>query len=166
MSRPLAFLVLSLARRAAAATDFYVDPINGATPAIGSAGAPGARCGGAGREPHRDTQLERAALPAGATLVTINAGAPVKAGDTLWCAAATTARSPSRAPTASLPSPSRLAGHVPPAQPAVFRAELGAARLSISLARPSPPITIVSVRDDGYFGPAWDVTVEAPTSSR
>ena len=83
MRRALAVFFLCLAAPAAA-TDFYVDPVNGSDSGTGSATSPWRTL-----QTVLTSKVETrnwASLPyqPGAQLVAVNAGAPVKAGDTLW----------------------------------------------------------------------------------
>ena len=80
----LAFGLYGLALPAAAAS-FYIDPVNGSEAGDGSASAPWRSLQSVldnGRIESRDWPSYP--YTAGMSLVTVNAGAPVKAGDTLW----------------------------------------------------------------------------------
>jgi len=78
-------LVLLLAALPAGAAEFYVDPVNGSDAGNGSAGSPWRTL-----QAVIDADLVQSrnwsSLPytAPGTLVTVNAGAPIKAGDTVW----------------------------------------------------------------------------------
>jgi hypothetical protein len=166
MRRSLPFLLLCLAAPVSAA-DFFVDPVNGSDSGNGSAGSP-----------WRTLQAVLAAnlvetrnwssLPyqPGATLVTINAGAPVKAGDRLWLrsgyhGAITIQSAYNAAPITIAAQP----GHVPLLRSLTVQAAqnwvLRDLSISPSHAPPlTPAITIVNLRNHSFFGPAWDVTVD------
>ncbi|HEY7510120.1 MAG TPA: hypothetical protein VIG50_07705, partial [Vicinamibacteria bacterium] len=159
-------LLLCLLAGPAWPADFYVDPVNGSDGGDGSAARPWRTL-----QAVLDADLVETrnwpSLPyaPGATLVTVNAGAPVRAGDTLWLRSgyhgAVTIQG---AYNASPITVAAQAGHVPrlrsllvqAAQNWVFRG----LSLSPSHAPPLSAITIVNVRDHNFFGPARDVTVE------
>jgi hypothetical protein len=162
---PGLLLLLSLAAPTQAA-DFFIDPVGGSDSGNGSAG-----------NPWRTLQAVIAAnlietrnwstLPyqPGATLVTVNAGAPVKAGDTLWLRTgyhgAVTIQGAYNAAPITIAS---QAGHVPRLRSLLVQAAqnwvLRGLSISPSHAPPLSPITIVNLRDHSFFGPAWDVVLE------
>jgi hypothetical protein len=151
---------------AVGAADFYVDPLAGSDAGDGSAANPW-RTLQAVIEGRKVETRNWATLPyaPGAALVTVNAGAPVRAGDTLWLRSGyhgavviQGAYNARRITVGAQP------GHVPllrsllvqGAQNWTFRG----LSISPSHAPPLSAITIVNVRDHSFYGPAWDVTVE------
>jgi hypothetical protein len=151
---------------AVGAADFYVDPVAGSDAGDGSAANPW-RTLQAVIDGRRVETRSWATLPyaPGASLVTVNAGAPVRAGDTLWLRSGyhgavviQGAYNARRITVAAQP------GHTPllrsllvqGAQNWTFRG----LSISPSHAPPLSTITIVNVRDHSFYGPAWDVTVE------
>jgi hypothetical protein len=161
--RRLLPLVLLLAARAASATEFYVDPVNGSNAGNGSAASPWRTL-----QAVIDADLVQSRnwsslpyTPPG-TLVTVNAGAPVRAGDTIWLrsgyhGAVTIQGLYNQAPI----TVAAQAGHTPrlrsllvrSAQNWVFRG----LSISPSYAPPLTQIDIVSIDSHDYSGPAWDV---------
>ena len=164
MRRSALLFLLALAAPAGAA-DFYVDPVNGSDTGTGSAGSPWRTL-----QQVITSRVESrnwAALPyvPGATLVPVNAGAPVKAGDTIWLrsgyhGAITIQSLYNAAPVTIAAQP----GQVPRLRSLLVQAAqnwvLRGLSVSPSYAAPLAVITIVNVRDHNFFGPAWDVTVE------
>jgi hypothetical protein len=158
-------LLLVLAPPAWAA-QFYVDPVSGSDQGDGSAANPW-RTLQAVLEADLVETRDWASLPyqPPGTLVTVNAGAPVKAGDTLWLrsgyhGAITIQGAYNTAPITIAAAP----GHVPRIRSLLVQAAqhwvIRGLSISPSHAPPLSPITIVNVRDHNFFGPAWDVTVE------
>jgi len=148
------------------AADFYVDPVNGSDTGDGSAANPWRTLQAVIDADLIETRNWQS-LPyqPGMSLVTINAGAPVKAGDTLWLrggyhGAVVVQSAYNAVPITVAAQPA----HVPRlrsllvqgAQNWVFRG------LSISASHASPlaQITMVNVRNHSFFGPAWDVTID------
>lgn len=78
-------LLVCLSAATLGAADFYVDPVNGSAAGNGSAGNPWLTLEQVVSDNLIESQVWNS-LPytAGATLVPKNAGAPVKAGDTVW----------------------------------------------------------------------------------
>jgi len=149
------------------ATDFYVDPVNGSDTGTGSASSPW-RTLAQVIQSNKIESRNWSSLPyqPGATLVPVNAGAPVKAGDTIWLRSgyhgAVTIQSLYNASPITIAaqpgqSPRLRSLLVQAAQNWVLRG----LSVSPSHAPPlTPAITVVVVRNHSFFGPAWDVTVE------
>ena len=84
-ARPLALILLLGVAFAARADDFYIDPVNGSDAGDGSATNPWRSL----QALFDDGLIETQDWPDypyqdGMQLVTVNAGAPVRAGDTIW----------------------------------------------------------------------------------
>jgi nitrous oxidase accessory protein NosD len=166
MRRSLAVLLLCCAAPAAA-TDFYVDPVNGSDSGNGSASSPWRTLQAVLAANLIETR-NWSALPyePGAVLVTINAGAPVKAGDRLWLRSGYHGAVTIQSAYNLLPiTVAAQAGHVPRLRSLTVQAAqnwvIRGLSLSPSHAPPiTPTITILNVRDHSFFGPAWDITVE------
>lgn len=164
--RPYVLALLLFLAPPVRGADFYVDPVNGSAAGDGSAARPW-RTLQEVIEGNRVETRNWESLPyrPGLSLVTVNAGAPVKAGDTLWLRSgyhgAVVIQS---AYNASAITVAAQPGHVPrlksllvqAAQSWVFRG----LSISPSHAPPLAQITIVTVRDHGWFGPAWDVQID------
>jgi hypothetical protein len=158
-------LLLCLAPPAWSA-DFYIDPVTGSDAGDGSAGNPWRTLQAVIAADLIETR-DWASLPyaPGATLVTVNAGAPVKAGDTLRLRSGYHGAIVIQG--AYNASPITIAaelGHVPLLRSVLVQAAqnwvLRGLSISPSHAPPLAQGTIVNVRDHNFFGPAWDVTVE------
>jgi parallel beta-helix repeat protein len=157
--------LLALGCTAASAADFYVDPVSGSAGGDGSSGNPWLtlqQVVGANLIESRDWNAHP--YTSGATLVAKNAGAPINAGDTIWLrdgyhgelilngwynAANITIRA--------------QAGHTPQ----LSRVSIIGARnwvldgISISPAHAPTYVqqTIITIRDDGFWGPADHIVV-------
>lgn len=155
--------LLLLAVPPAAATDFYVDPVNGSdTSGTGTSGNPWRTL-----QSVIDTRVETrdwASLPytPGGTLVTVNPGAPVKAGDTIllrtgYHGAILVQGAYNVAPV----TVAAQAGHAPRLRTLTVRAAqnwvLRGLSISPSHAPPLGQTTIVDVDNHNFFGPAYDV---------
>ncbi len=158
-------LLLLVVPRSIGAADFYVDPANGSDSGSGSSLSPWRTL-----QTVLETRVETrnwASLPyqPGASLVPVNAGAPVKAGDTLWLRngyhGAVVLQSAYNVAPITIAAQT---GHVPRLKSLVVQAAqhwiLRGLSISPSHAPPLAAITMVSVRDHSFFGPAWDITVE------
>jgi hypothetical protein len=159
------FVLLLLLGMAAplGAADFYVDPVNGSdTTGNGSSANPWRTL-----QAVIDNRLETrdwASLPytPSSVLVTVNAGAPVKAGDTLWLRngyhGAIVIQGAYNAAPVTIAA---QAGHAPRLRSLLVRAAqnwiLRGLSISPSHAPPLGQITIVDIEDHNFFGPAWDV---------
>jgi hypothetical protein len=164
--RPSAVCLLLGLSSSAGAADFYVDPVNGHATGDGSAANPWRTLQEVVAANLIETRnWESLPYHPGLSLVPLHAGAPVKAGDTLWLrggyhGAVVIQSAYNAAPITVAAQP----GHVPrlkslvvqAAQSWVFRG------LSISPAHAPPlaQITIVDVRDHSWSGPAWDVEID------
>jgi parallel beta helix pectate lyase-like protein len=161
------FLVaLLLGATPALAADFYVDPVSGSDAGDGSAANPWRTLQAVVQANRIETRnWESLPYQPGLNLGTVNAGAPVRAGDTLWL------RSGYHGPLvlqgAYNASPITIAaqpGHVPRLKSVLVQAAqnwiLRGLSISPSHAPPLAPITIVTVRDHNWFGPAWDVEID------
>jgi hypothetical protein len=161
--RRLLPLVLLLAASGASATEFYVDPVNGSNAGNGSAASPWRTL-----QAVIDADLVQSrnwsSLPyqAPGTLVTVNAGAPIKAGDTIWLRSgyhgAVTVQGLYNAAPVTVAA---QAGHTPRLRSLLVRAAQNwvfrGLSISPSYAPPLDPIDIVSIDSHDYYGPAWDV---------
>ena len=164
-----ALLIACLAMSAvpAVAADFYVDPVNGSDTGDGSAANPW-RTLQAVIQANRIETRNWESLPyqPGLALVTVNAGAPVRAGDTLWLRSgyhgAVVIRSAYNATAITIAA---QPGHVPRLRSLLVESAqnwvVRGLSVSPSHAPPlTPAITVVNVRDHNWFGPAWDVTID------
>jgi hypothetical protein len=158
----LALLVVLIAT-GAGATEFYVDPVNGSDAGNGSAGTPWRTL-----QAVIDADLVQSRnwsslpyTPPG-TLVTVNAGAPIRAGDTVWLRSGyhgvvTVQSLYNAAPITVAAQP----GHAPRLRSLLVRAAQNwvfrGLSISPSHAPPLTSIDIVSVDDHSFFGPSWDV---------
>jgi hypothetical protein len=165
MRRHACMLVLCLAP-AAGATDFYVDPVSGSNGGDGSPNSPW-RTLQAVIEANLIETRDWESLPyhPGLNLVTVNPGAPVKAGDTLWLRSGYHGEIEIRSAYNALPiTIAAQPGQVPLLRSLRVRSAqnwvLRGLSISPSHAPPLDQITIVDVSDDGYFGPAWDIDVD------
>jgi hypothetical protein len=164
MRRSVLLLLLALAPPLPAA-DFYVDPVKGSDTGTGSAASPWRTLQQVIQ--NRVESRNWASLPyaPGATLVPVNAGAPVKAGDTIWLRngyhGAVIIQSLYNTAPVTIAAER---GHVPRLRSLLVQAAQNwvLSGLSVSPSHATPPavLTIVNVRDHNFFGPAWDVTVE------
>ncbi|MCB1572312.1 MAG: hypothetical protein KDI72_15075, partial [Xanthomonadales bacterium] len=158
----LAFGLYGLALPAAAAS-FYIDPVNGSEAGDGSASAPWRSLQSVldnGRIESRDWPSYP--YTAGMSLVTVNAGAPVKAGDTLWLRDGyygdvvvqhlyNTAPITIAAQAGQTPRLRSLL--VQSAQNWVLRG----LSISPSHAAVNTPTTMVRINDHNFFGPTSDI---------
>jgi hypothetical protein len=146
--------------------DFYVDPVNGSDSGDGSAGSPWRTL-----QAVIDADLVQTrnwpSLPyaSGMNLVTVNAGAPVHAGDTLWLRSGYHGAVTIQSAYNALPiTVAAQPGHVPRLRSLLVRAAQNwtfrGLSISPSHGPPLTAITIVNVRDDNWYGPAWDVKIE------
>ena len=165
MHRLLLSLLLGAAPPVLAA-DFYVDPVNGNdTTGTGSSGNPWKTLQNVvdNRVQTRDWSSLPYTPPG--TLVTVNPGAPVHAGDTLWLRTGYHgALTIQGAYNTSAVTIAAQPGHTPRLRSVLVRAAQNwvLRGLSISPSHASPPpssITIVDVEDHHFFGPAWDIEV-------
>ncbi len=145
------------------AAEFYVDPVTGSdTTGNGSSASPWRTL-----QTVIDNKLETRdwnALPytASSVLVTVNPGAPVKAGDTLWLRngyhGAVLIQGAYNAAPVTIAA---QAGHVAALRTLDVRAAqnwvLRGLSISPSHAPPLAQTTIVEIEDHNFFGPAWDV---------
>jgi hypothetical protein len=163
--RPLAFALALLAASAAHAAEFYVDPVSGSNGGNGSAADPWRTL-----QAVIDADLIQtrnwSSFPyqPGATLVTVNPGAPVRAGDTIWLRSGYHGVvSIQGAYNASPITVAAQSGHTPglrslmvrSAQNWIFRG----LSISPSHAPPLSQIDIVEIADHNFFGPAWDIEI-------
>ncbi|MET0552613.1 MAG: Calx-beta domain-containing protein [Vicinamibacteria bacterium] len=163
--RILSLALLLCGAAAAGATDFYVDPVNGSNAGNGSAANPWRTL-----QAVVDADLVQSrnwsSLPytAPGTLVTVNAGAPVKAGDTVWLRSGyhgvvTIQGLYNASPITVAAQP----GHTPRLRSLLVRAAQNwvfrGLSISPSHALPLTSIDIVSVDDHNFFGPSWDIEV-------
>ena len=163
-----ALLVLALSPRALAA-DFYVDPQNGSMSNDGSKAKPWKTLAEVVAANLIESQ-KWASLPyaAGASLVPKNAGAPVKAGDTIWLMSGyhgdvdiTGYYNASDITIAAAP------GETPKLSHLLIRASKSWKVVGLSLspeyAPTYDPSTILDLDSHGYQGPVSDITVEGCT---
>ncbi|MBX3459932.1 MAG: right-handed parallel beta-helix repeat-containing protein [Planctomycetes bacterium] len=154
-----------LVATACCAADFYVDPVNGSATGNGSAGNPWLTLQQVVTDNLIESQVWNS-LPytAGATLVPKNAGAPVKAGDTIWLRTGYHGELILNGWYNSAPiTIRRQSGHTPRLRRASL---IGASNwildgLSISPAH-APTFTattIITMRGDGFWGPAQGMIV-------
>jgi len=165
--RPLAVAALAAALAApATASEFYVDPVNGSPTGDGSAQNPWRTLQEVVEGDLIETRhWETLPYVPGATLVVVNAGAPVKAGDTLWLRTGFHGELFVRG--AYNAAPITLAAE-PGHQPRLSRILLSAAQNWIVrgvAVSPSfdPPIsqgTMVLVENHSWHGPSWDIEVD------
>jgi Calx-beta domain/Right handed beta helix region len=164
MRRCLPLVFLTLATTAGAA-EFYVDPVNGSNAGNGTAASPW-RTLQAVIDADLVESRNWSSLPytAPGTLVTVNAGAPIKAGDTVWLrtgyhGVVTVQGLYNAAPI----TVAAQAGHTPRLRSLLVRAAqhwvFRGLSISPSHAPPLTSIDIVSIDDHNFFGPSWDVEV-------
>jgi hypothetical protein len=164
--RGLLLAVLLCAVPPTFAADFHVDPVAGSDGGDGSAASPWRTLQAVVQADLIETRdWESLPYQPGASLVTVNAGAPVKAGDTVWLRNGYHGAVVIQGAYNAVPiTVAALPGHAPrlrsllvqAAQNWVFRG------LSISPSH-APPLsqgTIVSVRHHDWYGPAGDVTID------
>jgi hypothetical protein len=159
----LAFALLLGAPFAAHANEFYIDPVDGSDAGDGSAANPWRSL----EAVFEDGLIETRDWPDypyedGMQLVTVNAGAPVRAGDTIWLldgyhgdlviehAYNTTPITVAAAPGAT---PHVRSLTVRSAQNWIVRG----LSISPSYASSNEPIDLVEISDHNFFGPAWDI---------
>ena len=149
------------------AADFYIDPINGSDSGDGSATNPWQSLQAVFDAGLIETQ-DWPSYPyaPGMQLVVVNAGAPVRAGDTLWLRsgyhgdlviehAYNTAAITVAAEAGQSPQVRSLT--VQAAQNWIVRG----LSISPSYAATNEQITMVEISDHNYFGPAWDIEFSA-----
>ena len=152
---------------AARATDFYVDPVLGSDSGDGSAGNPWRTLQQVIEGDRIETRIW-ASLPyqPGAAFVTVNPGAPVKAGDTLWLrtgdhGAIFLQGAYNAAPITITAAPGQI--------PRITRVTLSAVQnwvlrgLDVSPSHALPPLapgTMIDVDSHNWYGPTWDVRIE------
>jgi len=162
MKTAAAILLLCTALTARA-TDFYVDPVNGSDAGDGSASDPWLSL----QTVFDDGLIETQDWPDypyadGMQLVTVNAGAPVRAGDTIWLRdgyhgdlviehAYNTAPITIAAEAGQSPHVRSLT--IQAAQNWIVRG----LSISPSYAATLDSIDMVEISDHNYFGPTWDV---------
>ncbi len=154
-------LVCALAR--ASAADFYIDPVNGSDAGDGSADDPWQSLAAVFDDGLIQTQdWPDYPYQDGMQLVTVNAGAPVQAGDTLWLrdgyhgdlviehayntAPITVAAEPGQTPHVRSLT-------VQAAQNWIVRG----LSISPSYAATNESIDLADISDHNFFGPAWDI---------
>jgi hypothetical protein len=157
--------VMLLLPPCAQAADFYVDPVSGSDAGNGSATSPWRTLQTVLDAKVETRDWESHPYQPGLALVPRNPGAPVKAGDTLWLrsgyhGALVVQSAYNTAPVTIAAAP----GHVPRLKSLLVQAAqhwvLRGLSISPSHAPPLAPITVVNVRDHGFFGPAGDVSIE------
>jgi hypothetical protein len=162
MRWPLALIVIAVAL-SAHANEFYIDPVNGSDAGDGSAANPWRSL----EAVFDDGLIETQDWPDfphedGMELVTVNAGAPVHAGDTIWLRdgyhgdlviehAYNTA--PIIVAAASGATPQVRSLRVQAAQNWIVRG----LSISPSYAAANEAIDLVEISDHNYFGPAYDI---------
>jgi len=161
-----AWILLLFVTLPAIGRDFYVDPISGSNAGDGSAAQPWKTLQAVVEANLIETR-DWSALPytPARTLVPVHAGAPVKAGDTLWLRSGYHGKLSIRGAYNAAPitiaaqrgQAPRLSGvTIEAAQNWVLRG----LSISPSFAPPLQQTTIVTVQDHDFFGPAWDVVIE------
>ena len=159
----LALLSLTAFAAPAAATSFYIDPVDGSDGGDGSATRPWRSLQAVFDAGLIQTQ-DWPSYPyqAGMQLVTVNAGAPVRAGDTLWLRSGyhgdlVVEHAYNSAPITIAAEP----GQYPQVRSVSVQAAqnwlLRDLSISPSYAAVNTQITIVEVTDNDYFGPARDI---------
>ncbi len=149
------------------AAEFYVDPAAGNDANDGTAARPW-RTLQAVIEGGKVETRHWNALPyqQGRSLVVVNAGAPVKAGDTLWLRSGYHGELVLRGAYNAAPiTIAALPGHTP----RLKRVQIDAAQhwvlrglsISPSHAAPISTSTIATVQDHSWHGPAWDIVIES-----
>lgn len=164
MSRTLLALVV-LCAYALPAADFYVDPVNGSAGGTGSSGNPWLTL----QQVVADNRIESRdwnvhPYTAGAVLQSKNAGAPVKAGDTIWLRTGFHGQLVLNGYYNLAPITIRAqAGHTPRlSRVSIIGAQnwvLDGLSISTSHATPFVNQTIITLRHDGFWGPASDFVV-------
>lgn len=163
MRRVLAAILLLADAAPAIANDFYIDPVNGSDTGDGSAANPWRSL----EAVFADGLIETRDWPSypyqpGMSLVVVNPGAPVRAGDTLWLRSGyhgdlVIEHAYNTAPITIAAE----AGQAPEVRSVTVQAAqnwiLRGLSISPSYGPASAPITIVRIDDHGYFGPAWDI---------
>jgi hypothetical protein len=147
----------------ALATDFYVDPVNGSdTTGNGSSASPWKTLQSVIDNRVETRDWDSLPYTPSSVLVTVNAGAPVKAGDTLWLRSgyhgAILIQGAYNVAPITIAAQS---GHVARLKTLTVRAAqnwvLRSLSISPSHAPPLAQTTIVDIDDHNFFGPAWDV---------
>lgn len=158
--------LLCCVARAAAAADFYVDPDHGSDAGDGSAAHPWRSL----QTMFDDGLVETRDWPSypyvpGMTLVTINAGAPVRAGDTIWLRSGyhgdvVVADAYNTAPITIAVQP----GQSPRIRTVLVRSAqnwiLRGLVVSPSFAPVNEHLTMLSIENHGWTGPSFDVEVD------
>jgi parallel beta helix pectate lyase-like protein len=162
-ARTLAFGLLTCGALAARANEFYIDPVAGSDSGDGSAANPWRSL----EAVLDDDLIETQDWPSypyqdGMQLVAVNAGAPVRAGDTIWLRSGyhgdlVIAHAYNTAPItiAAQPgqSPHVRSVTVQSAQNWIVRG----LSISPSYAPTLDSIDMVDISDHNYFGPTWDI---------
>lgn len=145
------------------ATTFHIDPVNGSPSGDGSSAQPWKSLQqvlDSGLVQTRD--WPEYPYEEGMVLVTVNAGAPVRAGDTLllhsgYYGDVLIEHAYNATPIAIAPAP----GAQPRLRSLMVRSaqnwNIQGLEISPSFAVPNEQITIVEVTDHDWFGPAWDI---------
>ncbi|MGH8173832.1 MAG: right-handed parallel beta-helix repeat-containing protein, partial [Rhodanobacteraceae bacterium] len=164
MRRPFLFLLL-LASASATAADFYVDPVAGSDDGDGSAANPWRSL----QTVFDDGLIETRDWPdypydPGMQLVTVNAGAPVHAGDTLWLRAGFHGDIQIEHAYNTAPiTIAAAAGQTPHVRSLTVQAAqnwiVRGLSISPSYAAVNESIGMVEVSDHNYFGPTFDIEV-------
>lgn len=162
----LSFLGGMLAVVSAHATDFYIDPQNGDPAGDGSASKPWRTL----QEVVEASLIETrhwSMLPYqdGAVLQVVNAGAPIKAGDTIWLRSGfhgdILIRGAYNEKTITIGAET---GHTPKLGHVTLSAAGQWTLRGLSLSPSHAPMymggTIVDIENHGYHGPSWDIVVE------
>ena len=154
-------LICAIAR--ATAADFYIDPVNGSDTGDGSADDPWHSLQAVFDEGLIETQdWPDYPYAPGMQLVTVNAGAPVRAGDTLWLRDGyhgdlVIEHAYNTAPIIVAAAP----GATPHVRSLIVQAAqnwiVRGLSISPSYAATNESIDMVEISDHDYFGPAWDI---------
>ena len=162
MRRKFILLVILIAT-SASANEFYIDPVNGSDGGDGSAGNPWRSLQAVFDAGLIETQdWPEYPYDPGMQLVTVNAGAPVRAGDTLWLRNGyhgdlVVEHAYNTAPITIAAQP----GQAPHVRSVLVQAAqnwiLRGLSVSPSYAAVNEQITMVDIDDHNYFGPTWDI---------
>jgi hypothetical protein len=147
----------------AIANDFYVDPVNGSDGGDGSAAHPWRSL----QTVFDDGLIQTQDWPSypydpGMQLVTVNPGAPVRAGDTIWLESGyhgdlVIEHAYNTAPITVAAAP----GQTPEVRSLTVQAaqnwSMRGLSISPSYAPTNQQITMVGISDHNYFGPTWDI---------
>ncbi len=164
-SAPLLAVLLSLAAPPAGATEFWVDPVKGSDDADGSAATPWRSLQATIEQKVETRRWQSHPWAEGMPLVPANAGAPVKAGDTIWLRSGDHgALSIVEACNSGDVTVAAEAGQVPRFTNVEVRSSqhwvLRGFSVSPSHGATPSTATIVTVEDHGWTGPSSDVVVE------